>query len=261
MEAFWVTLALRVVVTAAIVIAAALAAERAGPLWGGLIATLPVSAGPAFVMLSMQQDSVFIAQAALGGIAANPATVAFGVVVVRLLPVAGLWVALSLALVAWLGVVVTTRLLDWDIAPMVLVTAAAHLGGYWLTRGRSIVAQGVPRRATHGWHDLPVRALLVGLLVASVVTGSHALGPFLSGVFAVAPVTYTSLVLVVTARQGAEAAAAIMASALRGFAGFAFGFIALHLCAVPLGSALALLLALAVMLGWSATVILLRLRS
>ena len=105
MEEIWITLALRIAVTAAIVIAAALAAERAGSLWGGLIATLPVSAGPAFVMLAMEQDSAFIAQAALGGIAANPATVAFGVIVVRVLPVAGVWVALSLALLAWFGVV------------------------------------------------------------------------------------------------------------------------------------------------------------
>ena len=92
-------------------------------------------------------------------------------------------------------------------------------------------------------------------LVAGVVTASHALGPTATGIGAVIPVTYTSLLLVVASRQGREAAAAVMASALRGFVGFSAGFLVLHLLAVPIGSAAAMLVALAVMLAWSAGVL------
>ena len=43
---FVVTLIIRMAVTAAFLLAATVTAERAGPLIGGLVATLPISAGP-----------------------------------------------------------------------------------------------------------------------------------------------------------------------------------------------------------------------
>ncbi|MFO0294453.1 MAG: hypothetical protein ACK51F_14050, partial [Rhodospirillales bacterium] len=70
-------LAAKMAVTAAIVVAAAVAAERAGPRFGGLIAALPVSAGPAYVFLALKSDDGFIAAAALAGLYANAATALF----------------------------------------------------------------------------------------------------------------------------------------------------------------------------------------
>jgi hypothetical protein len=57
--------ALKIVLTAAIVVAAATASERAGPLLGALILTLPIGAGPSYVFLALQHDPDFIAASAL----------------------------------------------------------------------------------------------------------------------------------------------------------------------------------------------------
>lgn len=260
MDALWLTLALRAGVTAAIVITAAVLAERAGPRWGGLVASLPVAAGPAFVMLALQHPPEFIADAALGSMAANPATVIFLCIFVRLVVRHGLPVALPAGLLGWLCAVLSIRALAPGTVGIVALNLMVFGLGLLLTRRATRLVGGGVRPKGRPWYELPGRAALVGLLVASVVTASHALGPFASGIGAVIPVTYTSLLLVVTPRQGREAAAAVAASALLGFAGFALGFLALHLLAVPLGSAAAMLAALAVMLAWSGGVLLLRRR-
>lgn len=260
MDAVWPALVLRAGVTAAIVITAAVVAERAGPRWGGLVASLPVAAGPAFVMLSLQHPPAFIAHAALGSMAANPATVIFLTVFVRLVQRFGLAVALPAGLGCWLAVVLVVRALGLGTVGVVLLSSTVFALGILVTRRQARLVAGGARPKGRPWYELPGRAALVGLLVASVVTASHALGPFASGIGAVIPVTYTSLLLVVTPRQGREAAAAVAASALLGFAGFALGFLALHLLAEPIGSLPAMVVALAVMLGWSAGVLLLRRR-
>ena len=258
MEELWLTLATRAGVTILVVVAASLVAERLGPLWGGLVATLPVSAGPAYVMLAMQHPPGFIAEAALGSVAANPATVLFGVVFTRLVVARGLAVAMPAALLAWLAAILAIRAVAWSTAGAVLLNILVHGAGLWLTRAAVLPAPRPGRATGRGWYDLPLRAALVGALVAAVVTGSHLLGPRATGIGAVVPVTYTSLLIIVALRQGPEAAAAIMASALRGFVGFSLGFLALHGLAVPMGSAAALVLALGVMLAWSAGVLAVR---
>ena len=52
-------------VTAGFLLAATITAERAGPLIGGLVATLPISAGPVYIFLSLDHDAQFIAQLSL----------------------------------------------------------------------------------------------------------------------------------------------------------------------------------------------------
>jgi hypothetical protein len=52
-------------------------------------------------------------------------------------------------------------------------------------------------------------------------------------------------------RVGGPAAAAVMAHSMGGFVGFACALIALHLTAVPLGRAAALVLALAIAIVWN----------
>ena len=71
---FWLPLATKMAVTAAFLVAATLVAERAGPLVGGLVATLPISAGPAYAFLSLDHDAAFIAASATASLAANAVT-------------------------------------------------------------------------------------------------------------------------------------------------------------------------------------------
>ena len=81
---FWLSLVLKMAVTAGFVIAAAMVAERAGPAIGALVATLPVAAGPAYVFVALDHDAAFISASAIGSIAAHAATAVFSLVFVVL---------------------------------------------------------------------------------------------------------------------------------------------------------------------------------
>lgn len=61
-------LLLRMAIAAAFVVSASIITERAGPVIGALVATLPVSAGPSYVFLAIDHDAAFIAQGALASL-------------------------------------------------------------------------------------------------------------------------------------------------------------------------------------------------
>ena len=102
------------------------------------------------------------------------------------------------------------------------------------------------------WYDFMIRAGMVALLVGAVLTLSFRIGPVGSGILAVFPVIYTSIMVILHCRVGGPATAAVLANAIPGLAGFGMALLTLHLTAVPLGSASALLIALFVSVAWNA---------
>ena len=76
---FALTLTVKMTVTAGFVLAATVIAERVGPLLGGLVATLPIGAGPVYVFLALDHDAHFIAQSAIASLAINAANVIFAI--------------------------------------------------------------------------------------------------------------------------------------------------------------------------------------
>jgi uncharacterized membrane protein (GlpM family) len=250
-SAFWLALLARAAASAFVVVAATVAAETAGPFWGGLIVSLPIGAGPAYVMLAMQHDAAFIAASALGSFAVNAATFVF-LAALALLATRVRWGwALAGGLLAWLVAVLLIRLVEWDAIGASALNLGVIAVCLWLTRsvGRGFVPPRGPVRRR--WYELPARAAMVGFVVGGVVTGSRALGPELTGMAAVFPIAFTSFTLLVLPRLGGEAAAAIMASALRAMPGFGLALLTLHLAAMPFGVVGALFAALGASLGWS----------
>jgi hypothetical protein len=239
---------LKIAATIAVVVATALAAERAGPFIGALIACLPVSAGPGYVLLALQSDDAFISASALTSTAAVAATGMFLLAYTWLGPRRGLPASLLGAYAAWVTLALAIRAVDWNAAGVVLLNAAVFGAGVLLTRvGPGSRAARAPRR----WYDLPLQAALIGGLTAVVITVGKWAGPDLTGLLAVFPVVFTSVALILHPRLGGAGAAATMAGALRAMPGFALALLVLHLTAVPLGKAPALLLALATTLSWS----------
>src|SRR4249920_1483551 len=98
---FWFALALKMAVTAGFVVGAAMVTERAGPIVGALVATLPIAAGPAYVFLALDHDSQFISQSALGSIAAHAATGIFSLVYVLLAQRFGTIISVAGAVGVW----------------------------------------------------------------------------------------------------------------------------------------------------------------
>ena len=245
---FLLVLALRMAITAAFVISASIITERSGPVIGALVATLPISAGPSYVFLAIDHDAAFIAQGALASLPINAATIVMGTVYAVLAQRFSVAISLPAALLVWLACGVLVRSLPWTLAGGIvanIVVLAVCLP--IVQRFRAVKMPLIVRR----WYDIPLRAALVATLVATVVTLSHWVGPTISGIIALFPVVYSSLMLIMQPRIGGLATAAVMANGSWGLIGFGIAIVILHLGALYLGSATALSLALTTGVTWN----------
>ncbi len=251
LDALWFSILVKAVVTAATVIVSAVAAEKSGPFWGGLIVGLPVSAGPAYVMLAIEYDDAFLAQASLTSLAGNNGAVIFILVLVYIAPRMSLLPSLFLATAAWIVVAFLVRAIEWTLPMAIVIGTVVLAATLWLTRD---VQPGPPtgRTIRPRWYHLPARAAAVGFFVAGVVTLGNVIGPEATGILSVYPVTLTSLLVLVMPRLGGQTTAALMAGIVRSMVGFALGFIVIYLTVIPWGAALSLSAGLAVMLVWAA---------
>ena len=245
---FVLTLIVKMAVTAGFVVAATVTAERAGPVVGGLVATLPISAGPVYVFLAMDHDPHFIAQSAVASLVVNAANGTLAVVYVWLAQKRSLAVSLAGAMLAWFVAVLALRSVEWKL----LSAAAMNLLVLTLCVLLTRELRHVRMPAFHArWPDFALRAAMVAILVGAVVTFSFQLGPTWSGVLAVFPVVLPSIIIVMHPRHGGRASAAVLANAPIGLVGFAFACMVLHVAAEPLGNPAGLALALATSIGWS----------
>src|SRR5688572_32903218 len=110
---FWLSLVLKMAVTAGFVIAAAMVAERAGPAIGALVATLPIAAGPAYVFVALDHDAAFISASAIGSIAAHAATAVVSLVFIGLAQRFGMVLSVGGAVASWFVVAFLLRTVPW----------------------------------------------------------------------------------------------------------------------------------------------------
>jgi hypothetical protein len=249
---FWLMLVLKMAVTAVFVVAATITAERAGPLIGALIATLPLAAGPAYVFLALDHDAQFIADSALTSFATNPALAIYALVYSRLAQRHGLSVSLAAAMGLWLVLALVLQSMAWTWIGAVLLHAVVF--PLCLLLSRSLRDVPIPRLQIY-WYDIALRAALVALFVAAVVVLSFNIGSRGTGIIAIFPIVLTSLIVILHRRVGGRAAAAVLANTVVGLVGFGGSLLTLHLGVVSLGPVLALPLALAVSVAWGLTVI------
>ena len=245
---FLLVLALRMAVTAAFVIAASVITERSGPTIGALVASLPVSAGPSYLFLALDHDAAFIAQAALASLPINATTIVLSVVYVMLAQRAPVIVSLGAAIIVWFLFAWVVRAFEWTLTAGIvanLVSLAVCLP--LVQRFRAAKMPLIVRR----WYDIPLRATLVATLVATVVTLSGWVGPTVSGIIALFPVVFSSLMLILQPRIGGPATAAVIANGLWGLIGFGTAIVVLHFVALSGHSAPALSLALATCVTWN----------
>src|ERR1700690_1856657 len=143
----WFALLVRAATSALVVVAATVAAESAGAFWGGLIVSLPIGAGPAYVMLALQHDAAFIATSALGSFTVNAATFVF-LAVLGLLATRVRWGgALAGGLAAWTVAVLLIRQVEWDATGASLLNIGLIAVSLWLTRSMGRGEAGTPRAA------------------------------------------------------------------------------------------------------------------
>jgi len=246
--AFLLTLGLRMAITAAFVVTASVITERSGPVIGALVATLPISAGPSYVFLALDHDAAFIAEGALASLPINAATIFLGLTYVLLAQRHSAMISALAAIAVWLALASIIRLFHWPLIAGLIVNAVTFAVCVpLLARYRHVRMPPVIRR----WYDIPLRASLVATLVATVVTLSGSVGPKISGMIALFPVVFTSMMLILHPRIGGPPTAAVIANGAWGLMGFGLAVAVLHVAALRFGSAVGLSLALATCVGWN----------
>jgi hypothetical protein len=246
--AFILTLALRMAVTAAFVVSASVITERSGPVIGALVATLPISAGPSYVFLALDHNAAFIAEGALASLPINAVTIFLGLTYVVLAQRQSAVVSCLSAVAVWIALASVIRMIHWSLAGGLIANAVAFaICVPLLRRFRNVKMPLITRR----WFDIPLRASLVATLVATVVTLSGWVGPTISGIIALFPVVFTSMMLILHPRIGGPATAAVLANSGWGLMGLAIAIAVLHVAALRFGSAVGLSLALATCVSWN----------
>jgi len=257
LDGLWLILSIKIVATAALVIGALAAAERAGPFWGALFVALPVSVGPTYVILALDHDAHFVADSAIHSLAGNAAIALFLIAYARLGIHHGGTIALAGAVAVWAAGSALVALVTWNSATALLANVVAFGGGIWFTRDL-ITGVGAKASVPKRWYEMPLRGLGIGLLVALVTTASYAIGPKATGILAMFPVASASLAFIINRRLGPVAAVAVIAGALRTVPSLAGGLLVIGLQVERWGKYPTLTAALIAALAWAAGLVALR---
>jgi hypothetical protein len=240
---FALSIAVKMIVTALFFVGATVAAERGGPVVGGMVSTLPISAGPAYVFLALDHDTTFLAAAALGSFVSTVATcvsaLTFAVVAQRRGPAP----SFAVAFLVWLAAIAPLQARTWTTASAMLLVAVVFAVCLILVDRYRRAARPVLIRR---WYDVPLRASMVAILVALVIVLSVSLGPSLTGFVASFPIVLMSLMAILHPRLGGPAAAAVLANSMLGLLGFAMFCLTLCVVVEGVGATVGLLLAVAV---------------
>lgn len=244
-------------IAASIVVFASVIAERSRPFIAAMVATLPVSAGPALVFLALDHDDSFVFDTLIGAMVTNVATAAYSLAYVVAAQTRGTILSLVAAFAGWALSGLALRQIGWTlplglVATFVVFGISIPLAKKFALNARTIA----PPRA---WFAIPLRALAVATLVGVVTTLSLTLGPYFSGMLAVFPIVLTSIIAILQPRIGGKPTSALIANGLVGLLGFGIA-LAVSAYTIPtLGRFGALALGLAVCLAWNGALVVWRL--
>src|SRR6059058_1274449 len=162
---FWYGLALKVTLTATIVVVASVAAERSGPFIAALIAALPTAAGATYIILALEHPPAFIAAGAVGSMAANAAVAIFALTYAALAQRHGIALSIGAATLVWFLAAMLLQSLEWMPASALALNALVFACTIPLSaryRAAAVASQSIKRRG----YDLPLRAAAVAVVVA-----------------------------------------------------------------------------------------------
>jgi uncharacterized membrane protein (GlpM family) len=247
---FWFGLALKIAMTASIVVAASVVVERSGPFIGSLIAALPTAGGAALIILAVEHPPAFIAQSVVGSMVANAVCALFALTYAALAQRNGLLVSLGGAFAVWLSGAFLSRLIDWNAATALLANAIVYpLTIYAAVR---FLGDGTPTpRVKLTARDVAWRAGVVTLCVIVVTGLSSSIGSYFSGVFAFFPVAMGSFFVILHPRVGGPASASVAAHVQAPLVGLCLSLLAVHFLAEPLGVWWSYAVGLSIGLSWN----------
>jgi uncharacterized membrane protein (GlpM family) len=237
------TLALKIVLVPALIMAITLAGRRWGQGFAGWLGSFPIVAGPVLLILALENGNAFGAQAALAALAGVAPSMVFYVVYTQLAR-RSRWPAVVLAsLLVWFAVAALLLALQAPLWVTGLLTAASLYAAPRLMPAAAPVVPHVPHR-----FELPAR-MAAGAAVTLLSSELGRLGgPAVSGFAALFP----SIGMVVASFNHAQSSTAAATEFLRGMtrgmwsvAGFCLALsLALPQLALSMAFAVAVLVAL-----------------
>jgi len=228
-------LALKLALVPALIGAVTLAGRRWGPTVAGWLSAFPIVAGPILFFLALEHGSAFVARAAVGTLSAVIAILVFAITYAWAARRFAWPVCLAAAFTAYFCVIALLSVASasvWIVAPLTY-------GGLWIAPRcfpPPVPAASMP--PSRG-NDIYPRMIAGAILVYLVTRYSAALGPQLSGLFAMFPVMASVLVAFSHRHSGAEFAVNLLRGMVLGFYSFATFCLVLALTLQTLGIALA----------------------
>lgn len=224
------SLALKITLAPALVVAATLAARRWGDRVGGIVIAIPIVAGPVLLVLALDHGAAFVERAATGALIGIVAVCGFCLAFDR---AAALGVAGAIA-ASWLTyAAVAVPLAEVRAPPLVglLVALAAIAATRAIMRRSERSPAAAPKAPAPPTWDLWARAAATCVLVVALTTAAGTLGPGLSGVLTPFPVATTVLAAFTVAQAGRTAAHHALVGYLSALPGFAAFFVIVALVA------------------------------
>jgi heme/copper-type cytochrome/quinol oxidase subunit 4 len=232
---------LRLALVPAAIWLATLAARRWGHTVSGYLGGLPLIGGPITLYLALDHGAAFAARSATFTLAAilgqGAHLLAFAHVARR-----GTWpIALASGWTSFFVVAIAVAALD--PGPMLaLALAMSGLAAAWMGLPRpqaAAVPAHIPRAELH------LRLVAAFLLAAAILYGADAFGPVASGVLLSMPVTGSIMPPFTLALHGADSVARLTRGFVVGLTGFTAFFLVIALTAVPWGTLVAFVCAIA----------------
>jgi hypothetical protein len=244
-------LAVKLTLAPAFVVGVSLVSRRFGPRIGGLIAGLPVVAGPVLLVYALAHGRAFASGAAAGTLLGVLSATAFLAVYSRLGPYAS-WPVTLLA--SWLTFALATAVLSTLSIPVgaaLALAAAGVLAGFVALPHPA----GVGSAYTPPLWDLPLRAACAAALVLTLAAMSGWLGPKLSGLLAPFPIAAAVLAAFTHAQRGMDDVRRLSRGMVAGFCAFGLFFFAVSIALRTLDIATSFALATVVALAAQTTML------
>ena len=239
------TLALKLVLTPALVGTASLAGRRWGPAVGGWFVGFPLTSGPVAFFLAIGQGHAFAAAAALGTLAGTASQAVFCLTYAWLAFRVPWAVALLGGLVAFAGATLLLQGRDLALAPTTIGVMAVIALAAGLMPKTAPVAAATGRAPR--W-DIPARMVVATVFVLVLTSLAPTLGPQLTGLLSPFPLFGAVLAVFAHQLQGPAAAAGVLRGLVLGLFAFGAFFVVLAALLVSWGLGPAFAVASAVVL-------------
>lgn len=245
------TLALKLILTPALIAAASLAGRRWGTAVSGWLVGLPLTSGPITLFLALNHGASFAAAAATGVLAGAISQAAFCLAYGWLALRARWPFTVAAACLAFAAATFALHTLTLPPVPLFLVVVVTLALALRLLP-RSYAKAPRPAKSDLPSWDLPVRMVVATAFVVLLTEVAPILGPHLTGLLAPFPL-YAAILAIFAQQQGPAAAIGVLRGLLLGLFAFAGFFLALALLlehtAIAPAFAVAILVALTIQSG------------